>query len=525
MPTAEPAPNIQELVARTDAGLLVVHDAGPVRVESVVLHEPGGRQRIPPHALVLAVGYQERTELFDRLVAAAAEAHAGAVVAKPSTVGPDALRVLGEQHGVSTVVAEQSADWLALASRFRSAAAVSAVDAVAGIRVGDLFAFANAVALAAGGATAIVDPAGRLLGFSNRADQPLDELRRRSTLLMAEEDSPAEDPDYRRLYASDACIHIPGRDGGFDRVAIAVRSDREILGSIWVLVPTKQKKPQAERALRQLAEPAAVHLHHARAELDVQRARHSQLLQALLLGETGAAGAAAGLGLSDRTWFRLAILVPDPGHPASISQRQVRSVTNWLSIVHADALFAEVNSRLVMLFSGKRVEDWPYLERDLDRFLRNSDAVRGALAAVTSLPVATAPDLSREFSRLQTLARIVAREGTTDAARSPIHRMEDHWPRVELATIAEAYATSDARRLSALTQVRDHDRDHHSSYWPTLRTFVLCDRDFTEAAGRLNVHANTVRYRIERLKTVFGLDLADPATFFWVGVQVHHPDA
>jgi DNA-binding PucR family transcriptional regulator len=79
--------------------------------------------------------------------------------------------------------------------------------------------------------------------------------------------------------------------------------------------------------------------------------------------------------------------------------------------------------------------------------------------------------------------------------------------------------------LSALTEIRDHDRAHHTAYWRTLRSYVLCDRNFNDAASQLNLHANTVRYRIERMGSTFNLDLTNPATFIWVAVQIHHPSA
>lgn len=515
------APTLGELMARADAGLLVVHDAGDARVESVVLHEPGALQRFSPQCLVLAVGYQPGSSLFERLVDEAARAHAVGVVAKPSTAERDALRLLGQQHSISMILAEQRADWLTLASMLRSAAAVSSIGAVAGIRVGDLFAFANAVALATGGATAIVDPAGRLLGFSNLADQPLDELRRRSTLLLAEPDSPARDPDYRRVYASNTCVHIPGQSGTFDRVAIAIRSDREILGSLWVLVPPHQDRQHVERALLQLIESAPVHLHHARADHDLLRSRHAQLLHGVLSGDEGAAISAAALGIENRGWYRLAILFANPSGTSSMSRQQLHSVSTWLDIVHHNALFAELNIQLIVLFSGRQADEWPPIEQSLSSFLHTSDAVRGTLKVATSLAVTRLSELSSEFNRLRTLTRIAARQNSDGPDGPAVIRMEDHWPEVELATIAEAYAKSDARRLSTLTEILEYDRAHQSGYWPTLRAYVLCDRNYNEAASQLHLHANTIRYRIEQLHSKFNLDLTNPETFLWVAIQVH----
>ena len=511
-----------ELIARTDAGLLLVHDAGPVDVASVVLREPGARQRIAAGAVVLAVGYGRGDPAFEETVAAAGEAHAAAVIAKPSTADHETLRESGERHAVGTVLADQSTDWLALASMLRSAAAISTLDVVAGIGVGDLFAFANAVALAAGGATAIVDPAGRLLSFSNIASQPLDELRRRTTLLMAEEDSPAVDPDYQRVYAAPGCVYVPGAGDTMARMAVAVRSDREILGSLWTLVPPGTDPAVVEAALLELVDSAAVHLHNARAEVDVQRYRHAQLLQSVLGGDESGASSALALGIESRGWFRLVQLAPRPA-AAPMTRQQVRSISNWLHIVHETALFTEVNGQMVVLFTGSHADEWPGIEQSLSHFLRTSDAVRDYVSATTSHSVARAGELSREFQRLRTLTSLTEITATSGAAE-PLTRMEAHWAEVELATIAQAYAGNDAGRSAPLDRLREQDRAQQGETWATLCAYVRCNRSYADAALRLNVHVNTVRYRIDRLRESFGLDVNDPATFGWLTIQVHAPE-
>ena len=73
----------------------------------------------------------------------------------------------------------------------------------------------------------------------------------------------------------------------------------------------------------------------------------------------------------------------------------------------------------------------------------------------------------------------------------------------------------------ALARIRDYDEAHSSAYWSTLATFVAHDRRYADAAAAMHVHVNTVRYRIDRLPSMFGLDLSDPATFLWVAVQLH----
>lgn len=84
------------------------------------------------------------------------------------------------------VVGDDDADWTRLIAMARTAVAGAAVDSVSGVRLGDLFAFANAVASIANGAASIVDPSGRILGYSTVPGQPIDDLRRETTLTLQE---------------------------------------------------------------------------------------------------------------------------------------------------------------------------------------------------------------------------------------------------------------------------------------------------------------------------------------------------
>ena len=60
-----------------------------------------------------------------------------------------------------------------------------------------------------------------------------------------------------------------------------------------------------------------------------------------------------------------------------------------------------------------------------------------------------------------------------------------------------------------LPQLRAYDRAHNTDYERTLRTYELCMRDRELAAARLNVHKNTLKYRLERIEELFYLPLDD----------------
>lgn len=52
----------------------------------------------------------------------------------------------------------------------------------------------------------------------------------------------------------------------------------------------------------------------------------------------------------------------------------------------------------------------------------------------------------------------------------------------------------------------EYDERHHSNLLETVLTYVKCDRNISLAAEMLFQHSNTIRYRLEKVKTVLGLE-------------------
>ena len=61
-----------------------------------------------------------------------------------------------------------------------------------------------------------------------------------------------------------------------------------------------------------------------------------------------------------------------------------------------------------------------------------------------------------------------------------------------------------------LDPIREHDSEHGTSLEETLRCFVAHGRSVEVASRHLGQHANTVRYRLERIAKLTGLDFRHP---------------
>ncbi|NUU24742.1 MAG: helix-turn-helix domain-containing protein, partial [Streptomycetaceae bacterium] len=59
-------------------------------------------------------------------------------------------------------------------------------------------------------------------------------------------------------------------------------------------------------------------------------------------------------------------------------------------------------------------------------------------------------------------------------------------------------------------QMVAYDAEHGTAFRATLAAYLAAFSDVAKAAGTLTVHPNTLRYRLRRIRELFGLDLTDP---------------
>lgn len=59
--------------------------------------------------------------------------------------------------------------------------------------------------------------------------------------------------------------------------------------------------------------------------------------------------------------------------------------------------------------------------------------------------------------------------------------------------------------------LQEHDKENASDLFPTLKTFVESGFNIRQSARTLNIHENTMKYRIARIKSLTGLTFKDPA--------------
>jgi sugar diacid utilization regulator len=499
-------------------------------VSHVQLYDPLDDHAATRNAILMLTGIACGSTDFGRTLSLVGRSEVAAVIVKARGAPIDEVRAAATEHGIPVVVVRDDADWTRLVALARTAVAGAAVDSLSGVRLGDMFAFANAVATMAGGATSIVDPTGHVVGYSTISDQPIDDLRRESTLALHEPTLPALDADYRVVYSVTNAVFVEPHDDQGGRLAIAVRAGGELLASIWVIDPGDEGRRQALDALDRLAPLAGLHMLHARSSADFTERRNADLMRTLMDDARNAPFAAAqlGLGAEYRRGFAIAaftIAHPEPGGVDAMreQQRLRQLVTVTCTLQFRSAYTALIESVVYAILPGP---DTSY--RDAHR--RLIAGIGGYSSTISAYPVVAAAggitasfdDLPRSRAEaLRTMNYLLGQLRLQPAAAPHITGLhEDYSIELNLLEIGDYIAQRGLGKLDVVESIRRYDEKHQTDFVSTLRTYLDTGGNIAKTATELHVHGNTIRYRLARLTEDFHVELDRPASRLWLWLRL-----
>ena len=499
-------------------------------VSDVQLYDPLDEQAVMRNAILLVTGVACRSADFDRILVRAASGEAAAVIVKARGTPTEELHAASVDHGIPVIVVRDDADWTRLAALARTAVAGAAADSLSGVRLGDMFAFANAVATMTNGATSIVDPTGHVVGYSTIPGQPIDDLRRETTLTLQERTLPALDAEYKVVYSLSTAVFVESHNDEGARLAIAVRAGGELLGSIWVVDPGDERRQNALDALNRLAPLAGLHMLHARSAADFTERRNADLMRTLMDDARHAPFAAAQLGLGSEYTHGFAVAAftiahPQPGSVDAIreQQRLRQLVTVTCNLQFHSAYNALIDSVVyaVLPCSGQSF-------RAAHRRLIQD--IGGYTSTISAHPiVATVGGVAEGLNELprsrteavRTLNYLLHQLRAKPAPQPPVTGLhEDHSIELNLLEIGDYIAEHDLGKFDVIEAIRSYDADHQTDFLITLRAYLDANGNIAQAAKQLHVHGNTIRYRIARLAEDFQIDLEKSATRLWLWLRL-----
>ncbi|MFD4253483.1 PucR family transcriptional regulator [Amycolatopsis thermoflava] len=487
-------------------------------VGDVVVLEPDDDPELRRGDLALVIGARGRAAV--PLIRAAGRRDAAAVAVKvESDSALPLLRSAATDAGVALLAVAADVRWEQLATLVRGVleAARGAADEDAGETLGDLFSLAQTIAALTGGIVSIEDTASRVLAYS-RSDDEVDELRRLS-ILGRQGPAPYlkmlhEWGVYQRLRATEEVVRIEERPdlGIRTRLAIGVHAGGRPLGSIWVQEGAAPLAARAEQALIGAARVAALHLVRRRSAAGTRF--RENLLAGMLEGRSDPVSVARQIGADPAKPAAVVAFAPREAEPVDRSELELRrSALAAVISVHAAAYR---RSAMVTQLGDRTYAFLP----DLPAGVSLLDLTREMVASA-EMPVRAA------------VGRVVA-VADVGVSRQEADRVLDAMARgldLEVATLADVRSqvlvSETLAMLAEQPRLRDPRltalRAEHPDLASSLLAYLDTLGDVRSAARALNVHPNTVRYRVRRAAEVAGIDLADPLERLFASLQLRLP--
>ncbi|SFR92355.1 PucR C-terminal helix-turn-helix domain-containing protein [Microbacterium sp. cf046] len=491
-------------VAERVGPAIVIGAAGPVGrdVHDVIVTDVHFPAVLRAGSLVVAPGYLWGDEDCARLVSEADAAGVVAVAIKARAT-PGA-----EESPLAVLMIEPDADWALVIALLRSAVIGTPASSDADE---SLFGLADALASMCEGPVVLLDPAWQLISYSG--GDPHDEVR--SQTILARRPPAAALDGIRRLGVVDALNRgeiVRVADGEVEglsrRYAVAARVGAEVLATIWWQPDVDVPLEEAERRLRRAAELAALALLRHAASAPFGSTDGDAALQSLLAGGRTERQVAGRLGTDIEGGFVLAGLRPtaaDAHERAAAVRRLVALARTHCDAFRVNAQVAAGTDAAYLLFAAPDTahrRDAVRVVTDMHARLQRT-APHRAMMSSTFRALGETAQVRQTVDELLLLAERRGWNALTDS-----EDVDATWRLEQFRELALAHP---ALLSGPIVRLVEHDRAEGTELVATLRSYFESVGDMRAVAGKLGIHVNTVRYRINRVQEVarFSLSLSD----------------
>ncbi|TDW29565.1 PucR family transcriptional regulator [Cryobacterium psychrophilum] len=483
-----------------------------------------------PGAIALAVGLDlADDQLPERLRDLAAAGYLGLVYKQHGR--PDAgLRSMARSNGVALLRASDAVPWDQL-TEILTAAIIphgASVRTLVDILPGDLFALANTVASLTGGAVAIADPEQTVLAYSTLPGQPIDDTRRNSILQLHVPHSEQNDLDYRRVHAARDVVSVAPGAQSLTRSAAAIRAGSVVLGSLWVIDADNDHDPQTARLLLEAANVAALHLLHRRTHSASGRDRQISLVRPLLFEPDRAELSATQLGIAAESVRIVALTAGGPtgSAPAALQASLLvfDTVRTACAVWLPTAVCGLADNVVYIVLPQSATASFAFQREAILRITHHARRLHGRpiLAGFgRTTPIGAVPESRADAEVvLAALLRDVEEGRLRVDSDDIVADQQSLGPRLQLRQICADLRAAGHLPGADATRISDHDSRKKTAFAETIRTYLDCDANAIETARRLGLHANTVRYRLSRVESLFGVRLDDPDSRLLLWLQL-----
>lgn len=469
-----------------------------------------------PGQLILLTSHSALTNAQLELVCeAAASSGASGVVARGVQARPNsALVVACVRHNLPLLELTHTVGWRQFDALVSRLLGEHGTGLQLGPSSGDkLFALANSIAGVFRGSVAIEDHRRNILAYSAMPEQAIDDFRASGILYRKVPDKPINEIRYRQVFAAQGVARFAQDDAQAPRAAIAIRAGNISLGSIWAIDPDgydmdRELSSEKQEVLEQGAILAAGYL------VDAWRFDHSDgrgrdaALRRLLTG-TPQDGDQVTLGLRPTQHVVVAALVCAGDVTSTAELSEIRTHTaRHLSVYFPGSACLVLDQTVFALIPSKSASE---IERSFTRLLPELfRIIRRQCHVGLGEPQRFQAPLAGQHERAQAIAEC-ARDRTIAVATQSDVQAQLVLRECETALTAEDLLLPETAALLG---------DDESETRRTLLAWFEEQGNAPRVAARLNVHEQTVRYRIRQAVARLGIDLADADRILTLWLQL-----
>ncbi len=388
--------------------------------------------------------------------------------------------------------------------------------AIAGDSIAQL---AEELGILSGRAVQVESSDGQVLAWHPDVDETLDERQAQPVLQPSQM---AVNGWLRSVGSSSSAeppVHGWVDSNGWTRLVAPVTGRHGLLGSVNMLIPTQDERPEDTILLSRAAAASAVTMaqelatHAARREVELNVL--DELLDGALRSEIALAQQAERLGHNLDQTFVAMVARPDTHQGSATRSREARvaaleaGARNFVGQLNQpDVLWRVRNANVEIVVPGAVIRNAPDLPAKLQTALTQSLSSQSPADAV-SVGIGRYADGMQGIRRSHQDARQALVLGRrlhgighiTDYDDLGIYRL------ILAAENLPELRTFHDESLGALVE---YDRIHNSNLVETLEAWFAANCSPKEASSLLQVHRNTVLYRLERIADITGENLDDP---------------
>ena len=375
----------------------------------------------------------------------------------------------------------------------------------------DLFDVVDTIARLLGGSVVVEDVDFRVLAYSAVPGQPNDEGRRSAILnrriaerwLQWLEESGIRE----RLVKSDELVRLDNPWAtSLIRYIQPIRASDQLVGYLWLYFET-ELDADAPRTILEFAHLLGPELARRSPTLTENPGGH--VLRQFLAGGLSASHAASILGVDKHS--NIVVIAVDVDVEATksdaviIQSRAVRALALYTQMHLASSLVGTVDQQIYLLHASPRLKpDVAAIMRVISKHLTRAVQTKVRAAAGGIHQGLAEAEISRNEADLT--LRVLRTKN--DWQRDGLFASMRH--DIVLNEIVDVLRARPILVRGLLDRLITHDRQYNTDYVTTLRVYINSFGDMRAAAQSLNLHPNSLRYRVKRLTEIGGLDLDDP---------------